>query len=189
MVPAMGVASALSGKLLGSALWNTHVVLALAGLFLALAASMFGAFEIALASGINNKLSTVGGVGYKGAFVMGLVMGLIAAPCTGPFITGMVVYVAQTKSIALGCASFFSFSLGRGVMFCVAGGFAGNRGRLTLLRRRVSVGLPAGRGRRDDQTLGPGRCRMARRALADPGCERLDRFVCGAADTLAVIAT
>ncbi len=123
---AMGVASALSGKLMGSALSNTYVVLALAGLFLALAASMFGAFEIALPSGINNKLSTVGGVGYKGAFVMGLVMGLIAAPCTGPFITGMVVYVAQTKSIALGCASFFSFSLGLGVIFFVAGAFAVN---------------------------------------------------------------
>lgn len=122
----MGVASALSGKLMGSALSNTYVVIALAALFLALAASMFGAFELALPSSLNNKLSTVGGVGYKGAFVMGLVMGLIAAPCTGPFITGMVVYVAQTKSIALGCAAFFSFALGLGVVFFVAGAFAVN---------------------------------------------------------------
>jgi predicted PurR-regulated permease PerM len=75
----MGVASALSGKLMGSALSNAFVVVGLAILFIALAASMFGAFEIALPSGLTNKLSTVGGVGFKGAFVMGLVMGLIAA--------------------------------------------------------------------------------------------------------------
>jgi thioredoxin:protein disulfide reductase len=52
------------------------------------------------------------------------VMGLIAAPCTGPFITGMVVYIAETKSVVLGSASFFSFSLGLGVLFFVAGSFA-----------------------------------------------------------------
>ncbi len=120
----MGVASALSGKLMGSALSNAYVVVALAVLFLALAASMFGAFELALPSGLTNRLSNVGGVGYKGAFVMGLVMGLIAAPCTGPFITGMVVYIAETKSVFLGSASFFSFSLGLGVLFFVAGSFA-----------------------------------------------------------------
>src|SRR4051794_17718229 len=82
----MGVVSALSGKLMGSALSNQWVSLGLAALFLALAASMFGAFELALPSSLTNKLSTVGGVGFKGAFVMGLVMGLVAAPCTGPFL-------------------------------------------------------------------------------------------------------
>jgi thioredoxin:protein disulfide reductase len=120
----MGVASALSGKLMGSALSNAYVVIGLSVLFLALAASMFGAFELALPSGLTNRLSTVGGVGFKGAFVMGLVMGLIAAPCTGPFVTGMVVYIAETKSVVLGSASFFSFSLGLGVLFFVAGSFA-----------------------------------------------------------------
>lgn len=120
----MGVASALSGKLMGSALSNAYVVIALSVLFLALASSMFGAFELALPSGLTNRLSTVGGVGFKGAFAMGLVMGLIAAPCTGPFVTGMVVYIAETKSVVLGSLSFFSFSLGLGVLFFVAGSFA-----------------------------------------------------------------
>src|SRR5689334_19545179 len=58
----MGILSALSGKLMGSALSNTYVVIALAILFTALAASMFGAFELALPSSLTNKLSTVGGV-------------------------------------------------------------------------------------------------------------------------------
>jgi thiol:disulfide interchange protein DsbD len=122
----MGVISALSGKLMGSALSNQWVSLGLAALFLALAASMFGAFELALPSSLTNKLSTVGGVGFKGAFVMGLVMGLIAAPCTGPFLTGMVTVIATTKNVALGTASLFSFALGLGVIFFIAGAFAVN---------------------------------------------------------------
>lgn len=120
----MGVVSALSGKLMGSALSNVFVVCGLALLFTALAASMFGAFELALPSGLNNKLSTVGGVGYKGAFVMGLVMGLIAAPCTGPFLTGMITVIATSRNVWLGSASLFSFALGLGVLFFIAGAFA-----------------------------------------------------------------
>ncbi|MDF2692744.1 MAG: Cytochrome c-type biosis protein DsbD, protein-disulfide reductase, partial [Labilithrix sp.] len=65
-------------------------------------------------------------VGFKGAFIMGLVMGLIAAPCTGPFLTGMVTVIATTKNVALGSAALFSFALGLGVIFFVAGAFAVN---------------------------------------------------------------
>jgi thiol:disulfide interchange protein DsbD len=120
----LGVVSALSGKLLGSALSNHYVVIGLAILFGTLASSMFGAFEMTLPANLNNKLSTVGGVGYKGAFVLGLVMGLIAAPCTGPFMTGLVAYIATTHDVALGSLSMFSFALGLGVLFFVAGTFA-----------------------------------------------------------------
>lgn len=119
----MGLVSALSGKLMGSSLSNPWVMLSLAALFTALSASMFGAFELALPARLTNKLSTAGGVGFKGAFVMGLVMGLIAAPCTGPFLTGMVTVIATTKSVALGSAALFSFALGLGVLFFVAGTF------------------------------------------------------------------
>lgn len=122
----MGIVSALSGKLMGSALSNAFVVVGLALLFIALAASMFGAFELALPASLTNRLSTVGGVGFKGAFVMGLVMGLVAAPCTGPFLTGMVTVIATSKDIVLGSASLFAFSLGLGILFFVAGAFAVN---------------------------------------------------------------
>lgn len=122
----MGLASVATGKLMGSALSNVWVTFGLAALFLALAASMFGAFELALPASVTNKLSTVGGVGFKGAFVMGLVMGLIAAPCTGPFLTGMLTDIAQSKSYLLGGSALFFFSLGLGVLFFVAGAFGAN---------------------------------------------------------------
>jgi thiol:disulfide interchange protein DsbD len=51
-------------------------------------------------------------------------MGLIAAPCTGPFLTGMVAWIATTKNVTVGALSMFSFSLGLGVPFFVAGGLA-----------------------------------------------------------------
>ena len=120
----LGVMSALSGTLMGSALANKWVVLAIAALFVTLASSMFGAFEMALPSSLTNKLSTVGGVGFKGAFILGLVMGLIAAPCTGPFLTGMVTWIATTKNTTIGAISMFSFALGLGVPFFIAGGLA-----------------------------------------------------------------
>ena len=122
----LGLFAALSGTLLGSALANPWVVTAIAILFLALASSMFGAFEMTLPASINNKLSTVGGVGFKGAFVLGLVMGLIAAPCTGPFLTGMVTWIATTKNLALGSIAMFLFAVGLGIPFFIAGAFAVN---------------------------------------------------------------
>jgi thiol:disulfide interchange protein DsbD len=122
----LGVASAMSGKLMGSALSNPWVLTGIALVFFALASSMFGAFEMTLPASLNNKLSTVGGVGFKGAFVLGLVMGLVAAPCTGPFLTGMVLWIATTKNVVLGSVSMFSFALGLGVLFFLAGTFAMN---------------------------------------------------------------
>ena len=120
----MGVLSALSGRLMGGALSSPWVVSVLALLFAALAASMFGAFELALPSRITNRLAAVGGIGFRGAFTMGLVMGLIAAPCTGPFLTGIVAVIALSRNVALGSASLFAFALGLGVVFFLTGAFA-----------------------------------------------------------------
>lgn len=120
----MGMAFAVSGKLLGSTLANPFVVTGIAVLFLSLAASMFGAFEMTLPAGLNNRLSTVGGIGFRGAFILGLVMGLIAAPCTGPFLTGMVLWLATTKDMVLGAGAMFLFAVGLGLPFFIAGSFS-----------------------------------------------------------------
>lgn len=120
----LGVATAASGGLFGSMLANKWVVGAIALVFLALAASMFGAFELALPSGLNNKLATVGGIGYKGAFTLGLVSALVAAPCTGPALTGILIWIATTHNLVLGTLVMFTFALGLGVPFFLVGTFA-----------------------------------------------------------------
>ncbi len=122
----MGVVFALSGKAFGSANGNLWVVGAIALVFLALSASMFGAFEIALPAGLQQKLSGVGGVGYKGAFVLGLVCGIVAAPCTGPFLGGIGGYIATTQNVGLGAVAMTSYALGLGTLFFVVGSFAIN---------------------------------------------------------------
>jgi thiol:disulfide interchange protein DsbD len=89
-----------------------------------MAASMFGAFEMALPSSLNNRLATVGGIGFGGAFVLGLVSALVAAPCTGPVLTGILVWIAASRQIVLGTGVMFTFACGLGVPFFLVGTFA-----------------------------------------------------------------
>jgi thiol:disulfide interchange protein DsbD len=122
----MGVASALTGKGFGSALGNGWVVAGIAVVFLALSASLFGAFEIALPQNLNNRLSSVGGSGYRGALLLGLVCGLVAAPCVGPFLFGLLGWIATTRNVALGSSAMAFYGLGLGTLFFVVGAFAVN---------------------------------------------------------------
>src|SRR5580698_4724162 len=122
----MGVVSALTGKGFGSALGNPWVVAVIAIVFLSLAASLFGAFEIALPASLNNRLSSVGGSGYRGAFVLGLMCGLVAAPCVGPFLFGLLGWIATTRNVVIGSAAMALYGLGLGTLFFVVGAFAVN---------------------------------------------------------------
>jgi thioredoxin:protein disulfide reductase len=122
----MGVASALTGRGFGSALGNPWVVAAIAIVFLSLSASLFGAYEIALPSSLSNRLSSVGGAGYRGAFLLGLVCGLVAAPCVGPFLFGLLGWIATTRNVALGSAAMALYGLGLGTLFFIVGAFAVN---------------------------------------------------------------
>jgi thiol:disulfide interchange protein DsbD len=122
----MGVVSAMTGKGFGSALGSPWVVAAIALVFFALAASLFGAFELALPQSLNNRLSAVGGTGYRGALLLGLVCGLVAAPCVGPFLFGLLGWIATTRNVVLGSAAMGLYGLGLGTLFFVVGTFAVN---------------------------------------------------------------
>jgi thiol:disulfide interchange protein DsbD len=120
----LGVGAAKTGALMGAWLQSPWVFLGVAVLFAAMAASFFGAFDLALPSGLQNKLSEVGGVGYKGAFALGLVSALVATPCTGPFLTGLLVWIAESQNTWLGGVMMGAFALGLGTPFFVVGAFA-----------------------------------------------------------------
>src|SRR5205085_1483020 len=66
----------------------------------------------------------VGGRGFRGAFAMGMVGGLIAAPCTGPFLLGLLTFVATTRSVVGGGSLLFIYAIGMGVLFWVLAAFA-----------------------------------------------------------------
>lgn len=120
----MVVGAALTGKLFGTLLANKWVVLALVAIFVALAASMFGAFEMVLPDALMSRLSSVGGVGYGGAFVLGLVSGIVAAPCTGPVLTGVLLWIGKTQNVLLGSVVGATFAIGLGLPFWLVGTFA-----------------------------------------------------------------
>lgn len=120
----LGVIAGQGGQIFGSVLQSRWVVLGISLLFVALAAAMFGAFEFALPSGLTNRLAVMGGVGYKGAFLLGIACGLIASPCTGPVLTGILAFIAKTRSSTMGAAAMTAFALGLGVPFFVVGTFA-----------------------------------------------------------------
>jgi thiol:disulfide interchange protein DsbD len=120
----LGVIIALIGGQFGALLANPYFVVPIVLIFAALAASMFGAFELNLPSSWQNRLNQVGGRGFRGAFAMGMVGGLIAAPCTGPFLLGLLTFVATTRSVAGGGSLLFIYAIGMGVLFWVLAAFA-----------------------------------------------------------------
>lgn len=120
----LGVMSALTGNAFGSALASPWVVGSLAALFTLMAFSMFGLFDLALPSGTQNRLAQAGGFGVRGAFVLGLVNGLIAAPCTGPVLAVLLTWVAMTGHVGFGALALFIYAIGIGVLFWFVGTFA-----------------------------------------------------------------
>lgn len=115
----LGVTFAMLGGSAGTLLANPFVVIPIVVLFIAMAASLFGAFELNLPASWQAKLNQVGGKGFGGAFAMGLVGGFIAAPCTGPFLAGLLAFTASTKSVFGGGSLLFVYALGMGVLFWV----------------------------------------------------------------------
>lgn len=117
----LGVAVALTGARFGTWLANPAVVVPIVALLLALSASMFGAFDIQLPTSLQNRLNSVGGAGPVGAFLMGLVSGLISAPCTGPVLLSLLAYIAKSSaeggSLAFGGSLLFVYALGMGTLF------------------------------------------------------------------------
>jgi len=120
----LGVLAGLTGGVFGSILSSPWVIVGLSTLFVLMALSMFGAFELDLPQGLKSRLARAGGSGLMGAFVLGLVCGPIAAPCTGPFLTGILAWIAKTQSAGLGAGLMAAFALGLGVPFFVVGAFA-----------------------------------------------------------------
>lgn len=111
----LGVVAALTGKLFGAALQSPWVTGGIVVVVLALAASMFGLWEIRIPAWLSGVAGARQGV--VGSLVMGLVVGLVAAPCIGPFVLGLLAYVGQKQSVMLGFLLFFTLALGLGLPY------------------------------------------------------------------------
>ena len=125
----LGVIAAKTGSLLGFWLQQPLVLLATAGMILALAMSMFGVFELTVPQALLRPLSRVSD-GIRGAFLMGLGIGLIAAPCIGPFVLGLFVFISQRADVWTGFLIFFTLGLGMGLPYFVLATALGRVARL-----------------------------------------------------------
>jgi thiol:disulfide interchange protein DsbD len=127
----LGLWAALSGRIVGSALQHPLVLVFMAALFVFLGLGSFGLWEFRLPSTMTRAVSKSYG-GYFGSLFMGLTLGIVAAPCLGPFVLGLLTYVAQKGNPFLGFLCFFILSLGLGLPLAVLAFFSGAVKRLPL---------------------------------------------------------
>lgn len=120
----LGIAAAWSGQNLQMALQSPIAVGAVAVLFVGLALSMFGAYELQLPSRWVNALGRVGG-GNRGSLastsVLGFTSALIVGPCVTAPLAGALLYVAQSGDVALGAMSLFALGIGKGIPLTIFG--------------------------------------------------------------------
>jgi thiol:disulfide interchange protein DsbD len=119
---ALGVFSALSGKLFGAWLQHPGVLIFFALLMLVMASSMFGAFELSVPQFVSRRSG--GQAGLAGALTMGLLIGIVAAPCVGPFVISLIALVSSLQSPMLGFLMFFVLAIGLGLPYLFLGIFS-----------------------------------------------------------------
>ncbi|MFA7227847.1 MAG: protein-disulfide reductase DsbD [Melioribacteraceae bacterium] len=120
----IGVVTSLSGAIFGTLMQNIYVIIGIALLFVVLALSQFGVYEFKLPDSWVMKAGGAKG-GAFGAFFMGLTMGIVAAPCIGPFVLGLVTYVAAKADPLYGFLMFFVLALGLGFPYLLLALFSG----------------------------------------------------------------
>ncbi|MCU7495537.1 MAG: thioredoxin fold domain-containing protein [Ignavibacteria bacterium] len=120
----IGVITALSGAVFGTLMQKPIVVLVVVLVLFTLSLSMFGVYEFKLPDSLVAKAGGAKG-GYFGAFFMGLTMGIVAAPCIGPFVLGLVTFVGTKGDPYYGFMMFFFLALGLGFPYLLLALFSG----------------------------------------------------------------
>ena len=125
----LGVAAAMTGGLMGSLLQNPLVLVTVAAILVFFATSLFGFWELRLPGSLT-QVASKSYAGYFGSLFMGLTLGVVAAPCIGPFVLGLLTWVASLGSPWLGFLVFFTLSLGLGLPLFFLALFSGSLEKL-----------------------------------------------------------
>lgn len=122
----LGLMAALSGKLFGSVLQSPWVQGGIGAVFILLAISSFGLFELRLPSSVMTRANTASNAGgLVGSLLAGLFSGVLASPCIGPFVLGLIVYVGEKQDPYQGFWMFALLGLGMGLPYLVLGTLSG----------------------------------------------------------------
>lgn len=125
----LGVTAALTGGLMGAMLQNTLVLIGISVILFIFATSLFGLWELRLPSGLTQAASK-SYAGYFGTLFMGLTLGIIAAPCIGPFVLGLLTWVGSVAAPWFGFIIFFTLSIGLGLPLFILALFSGKIDKL-----------------------------------------------------------
>lgn len=128
MYASLGTAAAALGKTFGFQLQNPWVLGGFAVILIALALSMFGLYQLQLPAGLRNKARLR--EGWLGALLMGLLVGVAAAPCVGPVVVALAAVVSGTGNVPLGFLLFLTLGIGLGIPYIVLAMFSGAIRRL-----------------------------------------------------------
>ncbi len=121
----LGLISGLTGALFGSIAQHPVFIILIISILFLMALSMFGFFDLQLPASIQDRLSSSRKGGFGGVFILGMVFGLIAAPCAGPVVITILTYIASTQNPLLGFLFLFIYALGLGLLFILIGTFSG----------------------------------------------------------------
>jgi thiol:disulfide interchange protein DsbD len=125
----LGIVVALAGAQFQAMFQHPIVLIALSILFIFLALSMFGVFNLALPASLQNKLNNLSnkqkGGSATGVIMMGVISGLVASPCTTAPLTGALLYISQTGDVILGASALYALSLGMGLPLLILGSSGG----------------------------------------------------------------
>lgn len=126
----LGLVVASLGVQFQAALQHPAILIAVSLIFIGLAGAMFGWYNLQLPESWTNKLTKVSNEQKSGqivgVFVMGLLSGLIASPCTTAPLTGALLYVAQTGDLVIGFVTLYALSLGMGLPLLLIGASGGS---------------------------------------------------------------
>lgn len=127
----LGVFAGLTGTLFGSVSTNPWLYFAMANVLLLAGLAMVDVVPIRLPAGITARAATMGTAGrFSGAFAMGAMSGLVAAPCSAPVMAAVLTWVTTTHSAGLGFVYLLTFSLGMCTLLVVVGLSSGALARL-----------------------------------------------------------
>lgn len=118
----LGLIAASTGGIFGATLGNPYILSVICGIFLAMALSMYGLFELQVPAFLRNRLgSKKHKQSYTGSYLTGLFAGIVASPCVGPVLVAILAYVASTQNKILGFLYLFTYAVGLGLIFIVLG--------------------------------------------------------------------
>ena len=127
----LGLIAGLTGTLFGSISTNPWAYFAMANLLVVSALVLFDVLPLRVPASILQRANSAGTPGrFSGAFVMGAVSGLVAAPCSAPVMAAVLTWVTTTKRAGLGFIYLFTFSLGMCALLVAVGLFSGAAARL-----------------------------------------------------------